>query len=262
MMIQEDKDISVLFARLDDLYRSADQGILGGTSFLSPRELHFAMAHLRSRGQSSRVIEWGGYSDAERKKLFVLPEYMEGITDVAYFSDYGFDVGIAGVSVLGSGYRTLSHRDFLGSLMNLGLDRSSFGDIVIIDNVGYLFCKEEISEYVITSLERVKHTDVKLSIASQFPEGELYKTERRKIQAVGERLDAVVAKVFSLSRDESLSYFKKSLVFADGRQIENNSYIPKHGEKISVRGLGRFIYLGYETTSKKGKLNIAVDLYL
>ena len=156
----------------------------------------------------------------------------------------------------------LTHRDFLGSLMNLGLDRSSFGDIVIIDNVGYLFCKSEISEYVISSLTKVKHTDVKLSEAKKLPDGELYKTERRKIQAVGERLDAVVAKVFSLSRDESLSYFKKSLVFADGRLIENNSYIPKRGEKISVRGLGRFIYLGYETTSKKGKLNIEVDVYV
>lgn len=156
----------------------------------------------------------------------------------------------------------LTHRDFLGSLMNLGLDRSSFGDIVIIDNVGYLFCKAEISEYVISSLDKVKHTDVKLSVISELPDGELYKTERRRIQAVGERLDAVVAKVFSLSREESLSYFKRNLVFADGRLIENNSYIPKSGERISVRGLGRFIYRGYETTSKKGKLNIEVDLYV
>lgn len=156
----------------------------------------------------------------------------------------------------------LTHRDFLGSLMNLGLDRGAFGDIAIIDNVGYLFCKSEISEYVISSLKKVKHTDVTLSLVRELPEGELYKTERRKIQAVGERLDAVIAKVFSLSRDEALSYFRKSLVFADGRQIENNSYIPKRGERISVRGLGRFIYLGYETTSKKGKLNIEVDIYV
>ena len=156
----------------------------------------------------------------------------------------------------------LSHRDFLGSLMNLGLDRSAFGDIVIIDNVGYLFCKTDIAEYVISSLERVKHTDVRLSEISELPEGELFKTERRKIQAVGERVDAVVAKVFSISREESLSYFKKGLVFADGRLIENNSYVPKHGERISVRGLGRFIYLGYASTSKKGKLNIEVDIYV
>jgi RNA-binding protein YlmH len=82
------------------------------------------------------------------------------------------------------------------------------------------------------------------------------------VQAVGERVDAIVAKVFSLSRDESLSYFKKHLVFVDGRQMENNSYIPKCGERVSVRGLGRFIYRGYQTLSKKGKLNIEVDVYV
>ena len=95
-----------------------------------------------------------------------------------------------------------------------------------------------------------------------IPAGELYKTERRVVQAVGERVDAIVAKVFSISRDDALSYFKRRLVFVDGRQLENNSYIPKVGERVSVRGLGRFIYLGYQTLSKKGKLNIEVDLYV
>ena len=156
----------------------------------------------------------------------------------------------------------LTHRDFLGSLMNIGIDRSVLGDIVITDNVGYLFCKNDIADYIISALTRVKHTDVSVSVAEGLPDGELYKTERRKIQALGERLDAVVAKVFSLSRKQSLSYFKKGLVFADGRLIESSSYIPRRGEKISVRGLGRFIYLGYESTSKKGKLNIEVDLYI
>ena len=99
-------------------------------------------------------------------------------------------------------------------------------------------------------------------MTEDIPVGELYKTERRVVQAVGERVDAVIAKVFSISREESLSYFKKRLVFVDGRQMENSSYIPKSGERVSVRGLGRFIYLGYQTLSKKGKLNIEVDLYV
>lgn len=156
----------------------------------------------------------------------------------------------------------LTHRDFLGAILNLGIERSSLGDIVIKENVGYVFAKEGMAEFIISELTRVKHTDVKLSIADTLPEGELYTTERRKIQAVGERIDAVIAKVFSLSREESLSYFKRRLVFVDGRQMENNSYIPKRDEKISVRGLGRMIYRGYETTSKKGKLNIEVDVYV
>lgn len=156
----------------------------------------------------------------------------------------------------------LTHRDFLGALMNLGIERSTLGDIIVSENVGYIFAKTDICEFIITELIKVKRTDVICSITDDIPAGELYKTERKVVQAVGERIDAVIAKVFSISREESLSYFKKRLVFVDGRQIENNSYIPKSGEKVSVRGLGRFIYLGYQTLSKKGKLNIEVDLYV
>lgn len=156
----------------------------------------------------------------------------------------------------------LTHRDFLGATLNLGIDRATLGDIIIRDNVGYLFCKDEIAEYIISSLTRVKHTDVTLSVAESLPSGELYKTEPRRVQAVGERLDAIIAKVFSLSRDEANTYFKRRLVFVSGRLTENNSYIPKPDECISVRGLGRFIYRGYSSTSKKGKLNIDIDVYV
>lgn len=156
----------------------------------------------------------------------------------------------------------LTHRDFLGALMNLGIERSTLGDIVIRENVGYIFAKADMCEFITAELTKVKRTDVVCSPTEKIPEGELYKTERKRIQAVGERLDAVVAKVFSISRDDSLSYFKKGLVFVDGRQMENNSYVPKRNERVSVRGLGRFIYLGYESLSKKGKLNIEVDLYV
>jgi RNA-binding protein YlmH len=156
----------------------------------------------------------------------------------------------------------LTHRDFLGAILNLGIERSTLGDIPIIDNVGYIFAKADMADFIISELKRVKHTDMKLSIAEALPEGELYKTERKRIQANGERIDAVIAKVLSLSREESQALFPKRLVYVDGRLCESTSYIPKRNEVISVRGHGRMIYLGYETTSKKGKLNIEVELYI
>lgn len=156
----------------------------------------------------------------------------------------------------------LGHRDYLGALMNLGIEREVLGDVVVRDGVSYLFCKSDMAEYICSSLARARHTDLRLSVADSLPEGELYKTERRRIQAVGERIDAVVAKVFSISREDSLGYFRKRLVYVNGSLTENNSKVPKQGEIISVRGLGRFKYLGYETTSKKGKLNIEVDLFV
>lgn len=156
----------------------------------------------------------------------------------------------------------LTHRDFLGALLNLGIERSVLGDIIIINNEGFLFAKDSIADFIASDLTRVKHTDVRVVRAESLPEGELYKTERRRIQAQGERLDAVIAKLFSLSREKASALFAKRLVFASGRQIESISYNPKVGEVISVRGYGRFVYLGYESLSKKGKKNIEVDLYV
>ena len=156
----------------------------------------------------------------------------------------------------------LTHRDFLGAILNLGIERDTLGDIVIIDNVGYIFALDSIAEYIADSISRIKRTDVSAKIVTELPEGELYRTERRQVQASGERLDAIVAKVFSLSREDAQTLFKRGLVFADGRQVNSTSYIPKEKEKISVRGHGRFIYVGTQSLSRKGKLNIAVDLYV
>ena len=156
----------------------------------------------------------------------------------------------------------LTHRDFLGAILNLGIERDTLGDIVIIDNVGYIFANEDIAAYIIENLTRVKRTDMSVSQIHELPEGELYRTEQKTVQVSGERLDAVIARVFSLSREDAQLLFKKRLVFVDGRQIDSASYTPKEKEKISVRGCGRFIYLGRQSLSKKGKLNVKVDLYL
>ena len=146
-------------------------------------------------------------------------------------------------------------------MLNLGIERRLIGDIVIRDNVGYIFVKEDIADFIISELTRAKHTELSLSLGDTVPEGELYKTELRRVQANGERLDALIAKLFSLSREEAQALFTKRLVFASGRLIESTSYIPKPGEVISVRGKGRFIYRGVEGLSRKGKPNILLEAY-
>ena len=156
----------------------------------------------------------------------------------------------------------LTHRDFLGAILNLGIERDCLGDIVIRESEAFVFCKESVAEYIRAELFRVRHTEVVVSLCEELPEGELYKTEAKRIQVSGERLDAVIARAFSLSREDAQNLFAKRLVFATGRQIDSVSYKPKTDEVISVRGYGRFIYRGYETLSKKGKLNVALDMYV
>ena len=156
----------------------------------------------------------------------------------------------------------LTHRDFLGAILNLGIERKLVGDIVIRDNVGYVFLRDDIAEYVRGELSRIKHTDVRAELIDELPEGDLYKTETRRVQANGERLDAIVAKVFCLSREDAQRLFVKGFVFIGGRETQNTSVIPKVGDVISVRGYGRMIYRGYDSLTRKGKLNILVDVYV
>ena len=72
----------------------------------------------------------------------------------------------------------------------------------------------------------------------------------------------LVAAVFRLSREESLALFREKRVYADGKLTENNSGSAKDGAVLSVRGYGRFRYLGVLSTSKKGKLNIRVEVFV
>ncbi len=235
--------------------RSYGAGIYQFTDFLGLAE-QAVFAEARAHFGSIPHTAFGGASGCERIMIRFGDEESLG-----YSEDFPI-VCIKAEPVSQKFADKLTHRDFLGALLSLGIERSVLGDIAILDNVGYIFAKEDIAEFIIESLSKVRHTDMRLSLAESIPEGGLFKTERRRIQANGERIDAVVAKVFSISRDESLSMFSKRLVFVNGRLCESNSYIPKRGEVISVRGKGRMIYLGYESTTKKGKLNIEVDLYV
>lgn len=156
----------------------------------------------------------------------------------------------------------LSHRDFLGSLMALGMRREMLGDIAIFENEGYLFCEEKMAEHILQSLTEVRRTAVTVERVESIPEGKLFRTEALTVQVQSERLDALIAKVFSLSREEAQGYFPKELVYADGAQVTSPSYTPKVGERISVRTKGRFIYLGTQSLSKKGKCNVKIEKYV
>ena len=250
------EDRELLKKRFSELAeRSYDKGIYTFTDFLGLSELSVFM-ELKPTLRGIHYTLFGGHPECERKMIrFGSPEEL----------GYEEDFPIATVKAEPKSQKfadKLSHRDILGAIMSLGLEREGFGDIAIIDNVAYIFLKESLTEYVTSSLDKAKHTDLKLSRVDSLPKGELFKTEERRIQVSSERLDAVIAKLFSLSREAAQALFKRSLVFADGKLIESSSYQPKKDEIISVRGYGRFIYLSYETTSKKGKLNARVLLYI
>lgn len=235
--------------------RSYNAGIFTFTDFLGLSELSIFEEVKRDLKGISYTL-FGGHEACERKMIrFGSPEellYEEPFPIVTLKAEPR-DQKFAD---------KLSHRDLLGSLMNLGLERENFGDIAIINNVAYIFMKESVASYVKESLTRAKHTDLSLSIVDTLPDGELFKTEEKTIQLSSERLDAVIAKVFNISREAAQALFTRELVYVNGKLITSTSYAPKRSEVISVRGHGRFIYKSYESTSRRGKLCAKVDIYV
>lgn len=249
-------DTELLKKRFIELSRkSFNAGIFTFTDFLGLNE-QSAFNEIKKELRGVRYEAFGGAVGAER----VIVRF-GSVDELGYSVPYPISI-IKAEPVSRKYADKLTHRDFLGAILNLGIERDTLGDIVIIDNVGYIFALESIAPYIAEGLLKVKRTDVCAKIVTELPAGELYRTEQRTVQISSERLDSVIARVFSLSREDAQMLFKKRLVFADGREIDSPSYTPKENEKISVRGHGRFIYLGTQSLSKKGKLNVSVEVYV
>lgn len=155
----------------------------------------------------------------------------------------------------------LSHRDFLGALMNAGIERSTLGDIYMKGKSGYLFCTETIAEFIVDNLDKVKHTHVRCEILEQFPDIAVREAVCEEYLTASERIDGMIAKLYNISRNQSMELFRTKKIYVNGRLNENNSYHLKPGDAVSVRGYGKFTYDGISQETRKGKYRIKVRVY-
>ena len=154
----------------------------------------------------------------------------------------------------------LSHRDILGAVMNLGITREQVGDILFQESVSYLFLLRKMKDYVAENLSTIRHTAVQCKEVVKTEGMERREVEER-IFVPSERLDAIVSAVFHLSRGNAQEYFQKEFVYRDGITVKGSSSL-KGGEKISVRGLGKFRYIGVEKNTKKGRIVAVILRYV
>lgn len=242
--------------RLTELAKkSYNAGIFTFTDFLGLEELS-AFGEIKSSLIGIKYTAFGGADGAARVML-----RFGDAEDFGYEEDFPI-VTLRAKPKSERWADKLTHRDLLGAILSLGIERSSVGDIVLRDNVAYFFVHEKIADFVLSDLTSAKHTQLSVERVDALPEGELFKTELRTVQCASLRIDAVIAKLYSLSRDDSQALFSRSLIFVDGRLCQNVSRELKEGETVSVRTKGRFIYRGVESLSKKGKLNVKLEVFV
>lgn len=155
----------------------------------------------------------------------------------------------------------LSHRDFLGALMNLGIDRGTLGDIKVGQSDACLFCLEAIAPFICENLVQIKRTHVRCTVTEDFESIPRKEPEAVSVQVQSLRVDAVLAKVYNMSREKSLELFRTGKVYVNGRLCENNSRILKAGETVNARGFGKFTLKGEPRETRKGKLSVEAAVY-
>lgn len=155
-----------------------------------------------------------------------------------------------------------THRDFLGAIMNLGIDRSTVGDIFIDGKKAYVFCTQAIAPWLTENLVQVRRTHVKCTLVEGVENLPARKLLPREENVASLRCDGIVAAVWKLSRSQSLELFRQKKIYVNGRLMENNSYPLKEGDVISARGFGKFFFRGEKHTTKKGKLVVGIDLFV
>lgn len=195
---------------------------------------------------------YGGYDMAER----MIAGFGEDIEN----SD--FPIRILAITPVKQKFAdTLSHRDFLGGLMNLGIKREMLGDIIVNDNCAYLFCLEQIAEYIKDNLCRVKHTSVNVTEIESLPDDIIKEPESIELVVSSLRADVMVSAVYKLSRSNTSKLFSAGKIFVNSKLTESTSYQIKENDIISVRGFGRFSFSNQLRTTKKDRLVVEIRKY-
>ena len=156
----------------------------------------------------------------------------------------------------------LTHRDFLGAILNLGIDRSKTGDILTANNEAILFLHASLGDFLMENLTRVKHTAVMATPISYDTEDFSPQFEEIRGTLTSVRLDSLLALAFPISRSKMTAVIEAARVFVNGRLITSNGYQPKKNDIISVRKMGKIRYMGILNKTKKNRFLVLIHKYI
>lgn len=249
------KEELMLQKRLIDLSNTAyRRGIVTYSDFLNLNELN--ILHRTPKNEFPVHYEtFGGYCDSERQMAAFLP-------DALYYSHF-YPIRILKTTPLQKKFaETLTHRDYLGAILNLGIERCKIGDILVMPECAYLFVHDSLAEYIQENLTRIRHTAVSVTMEDEQTFEYTPSFEIIKGTVASVRLDSLLSLVFAASRSKLVTLIEGGKVFVNGKLITTNSYQVKDEDIISVRGQGRFKYKGILSQTKKGRFYVLLHKYI
>ncbi len=271
---------TMLAGRIADLARTSEYE-MRNTPFLSPAEQKAAYDAASRAGAAGRLAFWGGAPECERRLAVFLPEWMApdasfgGAFDsarediITELSDEGVaDRTLSGVivpvEVSGSAYSELGHRDYLGAVTALGIERDAVGDIIVTSpSESVIFALAGAARVIEEELSSVGRESVSVRRA-ELPAGFRASREFEAITdtVMSPRLDAIVSALCRVSRDASASLVACGDVALNYETASKPDAQLCRGDVITVRGYGKYIYDGDRGVNQRGRLRIDARKYV
>ena len=223
------------------------------TDFLEPHLQNLSEPLLARQGQA--YLFCGGYEDAERKRLVILPPYIEPDCALA---------GIALVHLRGNmAFVKADHRDFLGAVLSLGIKREKFGDLYVVEDGCYVYTSAEIAEYMLMNCPRVKGVRMEAELVELnqwLPPEAAVKPLVALVASM--RIDTLAAHGFGLSRAKTIELIKAGKVKINHQEVTDADELCQAGDIISFRGKGKLKVAEVAGETKKGKLRVELLKYI
>lgn len=257
------KEEQLLEKRLLELSRLAyNRDIITFSDFLNLNELN--MLHsLPKDSLYAGYVTFGGYELAERQMAAFLPDALSlrGENDIDRF--FTNEIAVLSIAPLHHKYaENLTHRDYLGAILNLGIERSKIGDILIDQKEAFLISRVKMAEFLIEELTRIKHTAVLVRETELQNFQYQPRFEEIKGTVASVRLDSLLALAFSSSRSSLTGLIEGGKVFVNGKLISSNGYQPKENDVISVRGMGKFRFFEILNKTRKNRIYVTIHKYI
>lgn len=238
----------LLAGLLDKEQTCETRGYLTHTKFLGMNERALCTEAVRLCGATGHALFWGGYEDAERGIYLFYPDYLDAESAKQ----------AAPLALLRAHKRkedTLTHRDYLGALMGLQIDRAVVGDILVHEEGADILVLEDMAEFVLLHFAKAGRKQISLT---REPLEMLKCKPAQEIQGSGSvaspRLDSVAALVFGMSRKSAQERIEKGLVYVNHAPCLKPERLIGEGDKLTVRGMGRARIVAFGGTSRKGRL--------
>lgn len=257
-----EKEEVLLRKRLVELSNIAYQrGIMMFSDFLNLNELNILHTTPKELFPIPYITS-GGYASSERQMVAFLPDAFSLYATEEEEQNI-FPICIIKIAPIQKKFaEELTHRDYLGALLNLGIERSKVGDILINESEAHVFVCDSMATYISGELTRVRHTTVITTIeeTADFSYEPRYEEVKGTIASV--RLDSLLSLAFQSSRSKLTALIEAGRVYVNGKLITSNGYQVKDKDVISVRGMGKFLYDGILSQTKKGRYYVSIRKYI